>query len=174
MYFCGHDASGRVRALLQSPSASTPSARPDIDFAAAAEQPLVLQSRRYSIRQQVEDAAAQRGTALNIVHEHDSARVIRSLYACGAGFTFTPACAMGDTPAIGTDWLVARVVNPQMTRAYTLAAAPGRDGDAGGNGVMLAVVQALTEVAQRLVSTGRWDAEVADDPDPGRDNHQPD
>ena len=169
MYFCGHDASGRVRALLQSASAPTASERPDIDFVVAAEQPLVLQSRRYSIRQQVEDAAAQRGTALNIVHEHDSARVIRSLYACGAGFTFTPACAMGDTPAMGADWLVARVVNPQMTRAYTLATAPGRDADAGGDGVMLAVVQALTEVAQRLVSTGRWDAEVVSEPGPGRD-----
>lgn len=162
MYLCGHDPNGRVRALLQRPLASAPTARPDIDFAAAAAQPLVLQSRRYAIRKQVEDVAAQRGTPLNIVHEHDSARVIRSLYACGAGFTFTPACALGDTPAMGADWLVARVVNPQMSRTYTLVTTPGRDRDPGVDAVMHAVVHALVEVAQRLVSTGRWDAEMAD------------
>ena len=160
MYFCGHDADGTVRALLQRPSASAAPTRPDIDFAVAAAQPLVLQSRRFSIRQQVEDAAALRGTALNIVHEHDSARVIRSLYACGAGFTFTPACAMGDTPAMASDWLVARVVNPEMARAYTVATAPERDRDPGADGVMQAVLQALAAVAQRLADTGRWDAEI--------------
>lgn len=162
MYFCGHDPDGRVHALLQTPPPAGSGARPDIDFAVAAAQPLVLQSRRYSIRQQVEDAASRRGTPLNIVHEHDSARVIRSLYACGAGFTFTPACAMGDTPAMGPDWLVARVVNPQMTRMYTLATAPDRDRDPGGSGVLHAVLQTLAEVTQRLVATGRWDAEIAD------------
>lgn len=169
MYFCGYDADGTVRKLLQHarPHAQTTAAnaattpRPDIDFAAAAAQPLVLQSRRFSIRQQVQDAAALRGTPLNIVHEHDSARVIRSLYACGAGFTFTPACAMGDTPTMGPDWLVARVVNPEMTRTYTLATAAERDRDPGTLGVMQAVLQALTQEAQRLAATGRWDADIA-------------
>ncbi|KRB39336.1 LysR substrate-binding domain-containing protein [Acidovorax sp. Root70] len=164
MYFCGQDSSGSVRALLQPPpaygQAPTPATRPDIDFAAAAAQPLVLQSRRFSIRQQVEDAGTLRGTALNVAHEHDSARVIRSLYACGAGFTFTPACALSDTPSLGSDWLVARVVNPEMIRTYTLATSPERDRDSGTDAVMQAVLQALAAVAQRLVITGRWDAEI--------------
>ena len=178
MYFCGHDPGGTVRALLrpapdaaataQAPAArragarataaraASPTMRPTIDFADAAAPPLVLQSRRYTIRQRVEEAAAARGVALNIAHEHDSARVIRSLYACGGGFTFTPACALGDAPASGTDWMVARVVNPEMTRSYTLATAADREVD----GVMQVVMDALEAVVQKLVASGRWEAAV--------------
>ena len=85
-------------------------ARPELPFAIAASLPLVLQSRRFSIRARIEQTAASAGIELNIAHEHDSARVIRSLYLAGAGFTFTPACSLGDGPpddARGR-WLVAR------------------------------------------------------------------
>lgn len=183
MYFCGYDPSGSVRALLQptpdTTAAGKPFARrarapapvahanaaeraasaktyPTIDFADAAVQPLVLQSRRYSIRQRVEEAATVRSVALNIAHEHDSARVIRSLYACGGGFTFTPACGLGDAPGNGPDWMVARVVNPEMRRSYTLATAADRDVD----GVMQVVMGALTKVVQGLVASGAWEATV--------------
>ena len=128
--------------------------RPTIDFADAAAQPLVLQSRRYTIRQRVEEAAAARGVALNIAHEHDSARVIRSLYACGGGFTFTPACALGDAPASGTDWMVARVVNPEMTRSYTLATAADREVDGVMQVVMDALEAVVQEYGQAVISTG--------------------
>lgn len=184
MYFCGHDPGGTVRALLRpmpdaaatakAPARRTsasfkavsnagsgaaalavsPKTRPTIDFADAAAQPLVLQSRRYSIRQRVEEAAAARGVALNVAHEHDSARVIRSLYACGGGFTFTPACALSDAPASGADWMVARVVNPEMTRSYTLATAADREVD----GVMQVVMGALAAAVRELVTSGRWEA----------------
>ncbi|BEP92204.1 LysR substrate-binding domain-containing protein [Acidovorax sp. A79] len=170
MYFCGHDPGGAVRALLRKPpganaiaattgtvaGAAAATARPTIDFADAAAQPLVLQSRRYSIRQRVEEAAAARGVALNIAHEHDSARVIRSLYACGGGFTFTPACALGDAPAAGPDWMVARVVNPELTRSYTLATTADREVD----GVMQVVMEALIAVVLELVVSGKWEAVV--------------
>jgi LysR family transcriptional regulator, nitrogen assimilation regulatory protein len=134
--------------------AAAVAARPTIDFADAAAQPLVLQSRRYSIRQRVEEAATARGVALNIAHEHDSARVIRSLYACGGGFTFTPACALGDAPAAGPDWLVARVVNPELIRTYTLATAADHEVD----GVMQVVMDALVAVVRQLVASGKWEA----------------
>lgn len=155
MYFCGQDVEGVVRPLLH-PLAPGLQGRPAIDFADAAAQPLVLQSRRFSIRRQVEEAAAARGVALNIAHEHDSARVIRSLYACGAGFTFTPACALGEAPMTGPDWMVARVVNPDMARTYSLATAEDRDMD----GVMQAVVLGLHEVVSLLKAEGRWEAET--------------
>jgi len=182
MYFCGHDPGGAVRGLLQPPANAAaiakprtirasavatlsaasgatecvagPIKRPTIDFAYAAAQPLVLQSRRYAIRQRVEEAAAARGVTLNIAHEHDSARVIRSLYACGGGFTFTPACALGDAAASGADWMVARVINPEMTRSYTLATAADREVD----GVMQVVIDALETVVRELVALGRWEA----------------
>lgn len=159
LYFCGHDTHGTVRPLLVPPLAEGDAAapgRPTIDFADAAAQPLVLQSRRASIRQRVEEAAAAAGTALNIAHEHDSARVIRSLYSCGAGFTITPACALGDTPTPGPDWLVARVVRPELPRSYHLATSADREIDP----VMQAVIQVLEQVVRQLVASGRWEAET--------------
>lgn len=160
MYLCGYDPEGRVFPLLQAPegrggSSGTP-ARPLIDFSDAAALPLLLQSRRYSIRQRVEEAASARAVALNVVHEHDSARVIRSLYACGAGFTFTPACALGEAPAASTDWLVARVIHPEIERRYTLATVADRE----PNAVMQVVMDALWAVVRQLVAEGRWEAEI--------------
>lgn len=166
MYLCGYDPEGRVFPLLQVPEGrggrggdsgrSDRPARPLIDFSDAAALPLVLQSRRYSIRQRVEEAASARAVALNVVHEHDSARVIRSLYACGAGFTFTPACALGEAPATSADWLVARVIHPEIERRYALATAADRE----VNAVMQVVMDALQAVVQQLVAQGRWEARI--------------
>ncbi|MGC3984100.1 MAG: LysR substrate-binding domain-containing protein [Pseudorhodoferax sp.] len=153
MYFCGHDASGGVAPLLQR--AAPRGRHPRIAFADAAAQPLVLQSRRFSIRQRVEDAAASQGVVLNIAHEHDSARVIRSLYASGAGFTFTPACALPDAGRRSTPWLVARVVQPELQRSYSLATAADRPLDAAA----AVVAQSLDEAARTLIASGRWEAE---------------
>ncbi|KQP21610.1 LysR family transcriptional regulator [Pseudorhodoferax sp. Leaf267] len=151
MYFCGLDADGAVAPLLQRRARH---AHPDIAFSAAVALPLVLQSRRFSIRQCVEDAAAAQGLVLNIAHEHDSARVIRSLYACGAGFTFTPACALPSSPA-RSGWLVARVVQPELQRRYSLATAADRPLDAAA----AVVAQALEHEARTLIARGRWEAE---------------
>lgn len=153
MYFCGHDAEGRVAPLLQR--AAQRSGHPRIAFADAAAQPLVLQSRRFSIRQRVEDAAASQDVVLNIAHEHDSARVIRSLYASGAGFTFTPACALPDAGRRAAPWLIARVVQPELQRSYSLATAADRPLDAAAG----VVAQALADAARSLIASGRWEAE---------------
>jgi DNA-binding transcriptional LysR family regulator len=153
MYFCGHDTAGTVAPLLQRGAPRT--RHPRIAFADAAAQPLVLQSRRFSIRQRVEDAAASQDVVLNIAHEHDSARVIRSLYASGAGFTFTPACALPDAGRRAAPWLVARVVEPELQRSYSLATAADRPLDAAA----AVVVQALEHQARALIANGRWEAE---------------
>lgn len=158
MYFCGHDLEGAVAPLLQRAPARQ--RHPRIAFAQAAAQPLVLQSRRFAIRQRVEDAATAQGVALNIVHEHDSARVIRSLYACGAGFTFTPACALPDAGHRAAPWLVARVVQPELLRSYSLATSVDRPLDAAAT----VVVQALEHEARALIASGRWEAEWLGEP----------
>ena len=167
MYFCGRDVEGAVVPLLQGAvrAAGRRGPHPCIDFAAAAAQPLVLQSRRFSIRQCVEDAAASHDVVLNIVHEHDSARVIRSLYACGAGFTFTPACALPRTGTrSGAPWVVARVVRPDLYRSYSLATAADRPLDAA----TAVVVQALEREARALIERQRWEAEWMGDPAPDK------
>ncbi len=169
MYFCGHDADGRVAPLLQR---SAPrGGHPRIAFADAAVQPLVLQSRRFSIRQRVEDTAASQDVVLNIAHEHDSARVIRSLYASGAGFTFTPACALPDADRRSTPWLVARVVQPELQRSYSIATAADRPLDAAAT----VVAQALGDAARTLIASGRWEAEWLgeDEPAPARRSARP-
>jgi DNA-binding transcriptional LysR family regulator len=160
MFFCGHDPDGSVARLLRHPPGGRKAkgaARPEIDFALAATQPLVLQSRRFAIRRGVEEAAAAQGVQLNIAHEHDSARVIRSLYLCGAGFTFTPACALHDAPVARPDWIVARVARPDLARSYTLATQDGRAVDAATQ----AVIDALLEVAKGMIERREWEAEWA-------------
>jgi DNA-binding transcriptional LysR family regulator len=169
MFVCGHDAGGEVAAMTVQPVAGPPKrskarnahraapvARPEIPFARAAALPLVLQSRRFSIRAQVERAAMDLGLELNIAHEHDSARVIRSLYLAGAGFTFSPACAIGDAPPRGKQWLVARVVQPELARNYFLATASARKLDDATQAVM----DVLVDETRRLIASGRWEAEL--------------
>lgn len=155
IYFCGHDAEGKLTSLLTQ---AGDQAMASLDFAHAASLPLVLQSRRYSIRQAVEQAANARQISLNIVHEHDSARVIRSLYQCGAGFTFTPACSLAENPQPLTDnpqWIVAQLSQPELQRHYHLARQPGRAQDSA----VQVVQNALLEHAHRLIAAGRWQAQ---------------
>lgn len=131
-----------------------------VAFDDAAALPLVLQSPRFAIRRSVERVAAERGRTLNVVHEHDSARVIRSLYLAGAGFTFTPASSATEYPAPGEGWLRARVVEPSITRRYDLATPAGRTpGDAAR-----AVTALLVEQVQALVASGAWTARLLPDP----------
>jgi LysR family nitrogen assimilation transcriptional regulator len=168
MYFCGQDPDGTVARLLHRPArktggarknaaspATTTQPRPEIDFADAVAQPLVLQSRRYAIRRTVEDTAAALGLPINIVHEHDSARVIRSLYLNGAGFTLTPACAMQDAPPHRPDWIVARITRPALPRTYTLATHAGKPADAATQ----VVIDALAGQARAMIERGDWEAE---------------
>lgn len=174
MYFCGHDVDGRVRRMLRKPAAAKAARptrakrtssrnsdgiqRPEIDFSDAVAQALVLQSRRFAIRRRVEDAAAELGLQLNIAHEQDSTRVIRSLYLSGAGFTFTPACALNDQPAPRSDWVVARVTKPVLHRTYSLATPAGKAADAATQVVMDALVGQM----KRMIESGIWEADWLD------------
>lgn len=162
IYVCGRDIDGHVTPLLRpsrrrSAGSAGSVATFDIEFRHAAALPLVLQSRRFSIRQTVEETAAERQLPLNVVHEHDSARVIRSLYMCGAGFTLTPACTLSDLPhLLSNDWVVARVVKPLLQRSYQLATPADRSTDAATQVVIDVLRQTLTE----LVGDGVWAAEL--------------
>lgn len=159
IYVCGHDASGQVAALVRRTRRRHTANAPadDIEFRHAAALPLVLQSRRFSIRQSVEEAAATHQLALNVVHEHDSARVIRSLYVCGAGFTFTPACTLPEQPhSYGDGWIVARVVKPLLQRSYQLATPADRLPDAATQ----VVIKTLRQTVAELIGERRWAAEL--------------
>ena len=163
IYVCGQDGDGSVAPLLRP---APDGGLPHMDFAHACQLPLVLQSRRFSIRQTVEAAADARDLRLNIVHEHDSARVIRSLYHCGAGFTFTPACSLSDAPAwlregakaaptgLQPGWIVAQVAAPSLLRRYFLAVQANR----GGDPALQVVRQALLDQARQLITAGLWQA----------------
>ena len=163
IYVCGQDGDGSVAPLLRP---APDGGLPHMDFAHACQLPLVLQSRRFSIRQTVEAAADARELRLTIVHEHDSARVIRSLYHCGAGFTFTPACSLSDAPAwlregakaaptgLQPGWIVAQVAAPSLLRRYFLAVQANR----GGDPALQVVRQALLDQARQLITAGLWQA----------------
>ena len=169
MYFCGHDVDGSVVRMLHPAAAARATRavrskkqatgkaalpRPEIDLVDAIAQPLVLQSRRFAIRRSVEDAAAALGLPLNIAHEQDSTRVIRSLYLNGAGFTFTPACALNDQPPPRPNWIVARVTKPDLHRTYSLATPAGRPLDAATQVVMDTLLQQM----KSMIDAGIWEA----------------
>ena len=163
IYICGQDADGSVAPLLRP---APDGGLPRMDFAHACQLPLVLQSRRFSIRQTVEAEADARDLRLNIVHEHDSARVIRSLYHCGAGFTFTPACSLSEAPiwlragaraapgSIQPGWIVAQVTALELLRRYFLAVQANRSSDPA----LQVVRQALMAQARHLITAGIWQA----------------
>ncbi|MDE2453072.1 MAG: LysR family transcriptional regulator [Burkholderiales bacterium] len=145
----GHDPAGAVASELVDGEAV-------VRFAAAAALPLVLQSPRFSIRQDVERLAAERGLALNIVHEHDSTRVIRSLHLAGAGFTFMPASSVFDQPPNRPGWLRARVVDPEIVRRYDLAHPSARSPSPAA----AAVAEFLLEQVRQMVASGAWQARL--------------
>ncbi|MNH41534.1 LysR substrate binding domain protein [compost metagenome] len=91
-----------------------------------------------------------------MVHEHDSLRVIRSLYMCGAGFAFTPACSLSDTPQQAGNWVTARVVRPELQRSYHLATLADRTPSMAARVVM----EALEQMSRRLIREGLWEADL--------------
>lgn len=147
LYLSGRDPERRVPVARQDD-------RPVVRFADAAALPLLLQSPRYAIRQSVERIAAERGLTLNVVHEHDSTNVIRSLHVAGAGFTFTPASSQADRPSAAADWLHARVVEPGIDRRYHLARPAARTASPAAR----AVADALRTLVHELIANGRWNA----------------
>lgn len=168
LYFCGRDPEGRVLPLLRQPRSRRKGAAqrpPEIAVRDALRQPLVLQSRRFVLRRCVEDAARELGVPLDIVHEHDSARVIRSLYLCGAGFTVTPACSLHESKHLGAGWVLARMVRPELERTYTLATSSRKPSSRAAQ----VVLHAIAHEVRRLIEHGEWDAQWL-----GRDWHTED
>jgi len=134
-----------------------------LDFAAAAALPLVLQSRRFFMRQAVQEVADARNIRLNIVHEHDSARVLYSLCRCGAGFMFKPASALVEPspwheplalPRHDPRWVVPVVTNPSLQRSYFIAQQPHRRDDPA----TAAVRAALLAQTHAIIAQGVWQA----------------
>lgn len=160
IFLCGFDVNGIAAPLLKrrraAPKAGHRRGRDEITFSRAAQLPLVLQSRRFSIRQAVEHAASELDIELNVAYEHDSARVLRSLYQAGAGFTFTPACALDDSALTDERWVCARLTQPQLLRSYTLATLANRPADP----VVQAVIDVLREEITRMAGQGLWDADL--------------
>ncbi|MEY4751952.1 MAG: hypothetical protein RIQ60_4166 [Pseudomonadota bacterium] len=150
IFLTGHDPEGRV-------PCGGPAAARTVPFDVAAALPLVLQSPRFAIRQAVERIAAERGRVLNIVHEHDSTRVIRSLHLAGAGFTFSPASSAIEHPAPQAGWLRARIVEPGITRHYHLAQAANRSLTPAA----AVVADTLVALVRELITSGAWDARLA-------------
>lgn len=158
LYFCGHDPEGRVLPLLRHPRGRGKGATqrpPEIAARDALRQPLVLQSRRFVLRRYVEEAARELDVSLDIVHEHDSARVIRSLYLCGAGFTVTPACSLHESKHLGPGWVLARMVRPELARTYTLTTSSRKPESRAAQ----VVLHAIAHEVRRLIEHGHWDAQ---------------
>jgi DNA-binding transcriptional LysR family regulator len=150
LFLTGHDPEGRVPVTVVDGA-------PVVRFDDAVSLPLVLQSPRFAIRQSVEHIAAERGRVLNVVHEQDSTRVIRSLHLAGAGFTLSPASSVVEHPNDRPGWLRARVVDPEIVRRYHLAQPSGR----APTPATRLVAEALVGLVGELVAAGRWDARIA-------------
>ena len=149
LFLSGADPDGTVPCEVRDGQRS-------VRFDVAAALPLVMQSPRFAIRQNVERIAAEHGIVLNIVHEHDSTRVCRSLQLAGAGFGFTPAASVNEDPVQQPGWLRARIVEPEIPRRHYLARPVTRH----PTPAVEAVAVMLVEQLRRLVAAGTWDARL--------------
>lgn len=165
IYFYGRDRDGAARKLVQPLTTAVDTAdtaNPDthslvtgrIPFAEAVRFPLLLQSRHFAVRLTVEKAALRHNLQLNVKHEHNSARVLRSLSHQAAGFGFLPACGLYQLDPPDNDWVFARVSKPALERSYVLATPAARKPSAATDAVADILVQEL----QQLVASGQWDA----------------
>jgi len=163
IHLCGWDLDG----ALAEPLTKQGDGEGSLDFARAAALPLVLQTRRFFMRQTVQEVADAQHIRLNIVHEHDSPRVLHSLCRCGAGFMFKPASALVEpmpwnepgphtNPLTHRDprWVTPAISNPTLHRDYYIAQQPHRLDDAA----TAAVRAALVEEVQNLIAQRRWQA----------------
>lgn len=159
VYFAGLDPAGTVRPLLRRRKARGGGAKgaapapdePTIRLADALRFPLVMQSRRYAIRRQVAEAASAIGLRPDVVHEHDSAAVIRALQRAGAAFTFVPSCAVPVREG-GSERIRARVVDPEIRRRYAIGRLAGRQPSDAAR----AVERALLDEVDAAIGDGRW------------------
>lgn len=150
IFLTGRDAEGTVPCRWRDGECT-------VAFDDAAALPLVLQSPRFAIRQSVERIAAERGQVLNVVHEHDSTRVIRSLHLAGAGFTFSPASSAAEHGQPQAGWLRARIVEPGIVRRYHLAQPAGRNPTPAAQ----VVADLLVEQVRDLIADGVWEARLS-------------
>lgn len=164
IYFYGQDRDGRARRLLQPLPAATGTKKRHgqqrlvmgrIPFATAVSFPLLLQSRHFAVRLKLEKAALRHNLQLNVAHEHNSARVLRSLSLCGAGFGFLPACGMYRLHPPDNDWIFAEVSKPKLTRTYVLATPGTRKTSPATE----AVARILVDELHKLAINGQWDAQ---------------
>jgi len=164
IHLCGWDLDGALAAHLVASRSDDDCGT--LDFAAAAALPLVLQTRRFFMRQTVQEVADARRIRLNIVHEHDSPRVLHSLCRCGAGFMFKPSSALvepspwDEPPSTRRSsphnprWVMPVITNPPLQRSYTLAQQPHRHDDPA----TAAVRNALLAHTQQIIAQGLWQA----------------
>lgn len=158
LYFAGLDRDGAVAPLLRRPvprrraaPADPEAGEPTLRLVDALRFPLVMQSRRYGLRRQVQEAAGALGLSLRVEHEHDSAPVIRALQRNGGGFTFVPGCAV---PVRSADpaRVRARIVEPELRRSYAIGRLTGRQLDDAAR----AVLRRLCDEVDAAIASGRW------------------
>lgn len=156
IYFCGRDDNELIKGLLWTSGRRNHLGRhvPDIWFEETTRLPLLTQSRRFAMRRGVEKVASGLGLTLNIAHEHDSTRVLRSLCLDGAGFAYVPACAVRGLPAPDPRWISARVIKPELARSYYLATPAA----APSNLATEAVKTILLDQVHETIASGLWDA----------------
>lgn len=179
IYLVGLDRDGSARAMLRISAAASAKAdrppapagpqtmpavalpdpmpaEPSIRFADAAGLPLVMQSRRFAIPRQAQEAASRLGLRLNVVHEHDSAAVIRALENEGAAFSFAPASVAVSVRSGAPDRICARIIEPEFLRTYAISRLSGRQLSAAA----LAVMDLLRAEVAEAIGEKRWTARL--------------
>jgi len=135
-----------------------------IPFMEAAAHPLMLPTRRHSMRILIERAAVERGLTIETVFEIDGLGPLKSSVASGLGYSIMswaaiqPECAAGILSA-------ALIVRPSLRRTMVLdTATRGQPSRAA-----LAVRTVLREIITELFRTRTWHGQLRLDPDAAED-----
>ncbi|MEM9223555.1 MAG: LysR family transcriptional regulator [Pseudomonadota bacterium] len=121
-------------------------------FTDLAAEPLILPRKNHGLRLQLERAASQSRTTLNVRFEIDSLEGARRLVAAGYGVSVVPRAAVE-----GDERFSKRaIVEPQLTRQLLLATSSQRP----VSQTTRALIQELKRLVRQMTSTSAWPGAV--------------
>lgn len=140
--------------LIERSERERPSRRP-IRFRDIGDRPLVLTSRRYNLRQRVDEAAIMTGHQLNVPYEQESVDITRALVLEGLAGTITQ-CAVFDPETERPRLSIRKIVDPEIIRTHSLV----RRKDRAHSLAHMAVSEVISDVIRDLVEDGTLPGEL--------------
>ncbi len=135
-----------------------PNHRP-IKFVDVARYPLVQSSRRYNLRQRIEEAAIETGARLDIRYTQDASEIVRSIVLAGLAATITQQSVFHpetERPKLE----IRRIVEPQIMRTHSIVRRSDREPSLSISVVETAIIDSMALLVEDGTLPGKLSAEM--------------